>query len=73
MSLNFATLFHTHPSVNISTSDRVVPSDQDLKGRDSDYMNYPHMKDYILTDPLNYGDLYPYKIDYTTGFDYRLK
>lgn len=66
-------LFHTHPSTNINTSDRVVPSDQDLDSRDSDLKNYPHMKYYILTDPLNYGDPYPYKIDYTTGFDRRLR
>jgi RHS repeat-associated protein len=66
-------LFHTHPSTNISTSDRVVPSDVDLDGRDSDLKNNPNLKYYILTDPLNYGDPYPYKIDYTTGFSRRLR
>jgi RHS repeat-associated protein len=66
-------LFHTHPSTNINPSDRVVPSDQDLRGRDATHNNYPNIKFYLLTDPLNYGDPYPYDIDYTTGFEYQLR
>jgi hypothetical protein len=65
--------FHTHPSTNVNPGDRVVPSDQDLNGRDSDHKLNPNLKYYILTEPLNYGDPYPYKIDYTTGFSYRLR
>jgi RHS repeat-associated protein len=64
--------FHTHPSINVSVADRTVPSDKDLRGRDADHKLNPNLKYYILTDPLNYGDPYPYKIDYTTGFSYRL-
>jgi RHS repeat-associated protein len=70
---NLTGFFHTHPSVNINTSDRVVPSDQDLKVRDSDHGINPNLKYYLLTDPLGYGDPYPYKIDYTKGFSYRLR
>ncbi len=66
--------FHTHPSTNINVSDRIVPSDQDLSVRDADHKQVnPNLKYYIITEPLNYGDPYPYKIDYTTGFSYRLK
>lgn len=65
--------FHTHPSANVNVDDRVVPSDQDLSVRDSDHKLDPNLKYYILTDPLSYGNPYPYKIDYTTGFSYRLR
>ena len=66
-------LFHTHLSTRVDESDRTVPSDQDLDSRDNDHRHSPHIKYFILTDPVKYGDPYPNKIEYTTGFQRQLK
>ena len=76
---NLTGFFHTHPTINddvynrTDNSNRTKPSDKDLSNRDSDHKTNPNLKYYIITNPLNYGDPYPYKIDYTTGFSYQLK
>jgi hypothetical protein len=57
---NLNGFFHTHP--NTGTPDRLVPSDPDLSGRNSDHKINPNLKYYLLTAPLNYGDAYPIKL-----------
>jgi len=65
--------FHTHPSGgNIKESDRVVPSDTDLEARDNSLKINPNLRFYLITNPINYGDKYPYKIEYTTGYYKRM-
>jgi RHS repeat-associated protein len=71
--LTLTGFFHTHPSGgNISNSDRLVPSDQDLDARDSDHKINPNLKYFLITAPESYGDDY-LKIDYTTGYSRRLR
>jgi len=65
--------FHTHPSIGYSDSDRLVPSDPDLDSRDNALMHNPNLLFFILTDPVNYGDPYPNKIPYKTGYSRRLR
>jgi RHS repeat-associated protein len=65
--------FHTHPSDGYGVSDRTVPSDPDLDVRDNALLKNPNLQFYIITEPVNYGDPYPYKIPYKTGFSSRLK
>ena len=57
--------YHTHPSINISESDRTRASDADKKSRDRALKHLPHMRFFIITDPLYYGAGNE-KIDYTT-------
>jgi RHS repeat-associated protein len=73
IGLTVSAFFHTHPSGNISVEDRTHPSDKDLEVRDQELQTDPNLKFYILTAPLSYGDPYPYKINYTTGYSYRTK
>ena len=59
--------FHTHPSgPDINVSDRIRPSDQDRKSRDSALKQMPNLQFFILTHPINYGDPFPLIIPYTT-------
>jgi RHS repeat-associated protein len=70
---NLTGFFHTHPSANISNSDRLVPSDADLDARDNALRFNPNLKFLILTAPVSYGDNYPKRVPYTTGYSRRLK
>lgn len=73
--LNLTGFFHTHPGNghDISNSDRLVPSDQDLDSRDAALKHNPSLKFFLITEPENYGDEYPNKIPYTTGYSRRLR
>lgn len=64
--------YHTHPSTNISNSDRMVPSDADLDNRDNSLKFNSNLSFFIITDPVNYGDNYPTIINYTSGYSRRL-
>ena len=57
--------FHTHPSLGISLTDRTQPSDQDKRHRDRALELQPNLQFFIITQPVNYGDSFPLKIDYT--------
>ncbi|MCE7057182.1 RHS repeat-associated core domain-containing protein [Algoriphagus sp. AGSA1] len=71
--LDITGFFHTHPGNgrDISNSDRLVPSTQDLNSRDNALQMIPSLKFFLLTQPVNYGDKYPLKINYTTGYSPR--
>jgi len=73
--LNLTGFFHTHPGNghDISNSDRLVPSDQDLDSRDAALQHNPSLRFIIITEPENYGEEYPKRIPYTTGFSRRLR
>ncbi len=71
-SFRLTGFFHTHPgSGNFSVSDRIVPSNKDLDSRDKALEKNPNLKFFILIHPLNYGDEFPLKIPYTTGYSRR--
>jgi RHS repeat-associated protein len=73
-NLNLTGFFHTHPNGgNISNSDRLVPSDADLDSRNNALRHKPNLNFYLITAPVNYGDEYPKKIPYTTGYSRRLR
>ena len=59
-------IFHTHPSTGYSVLSRTSASRQDKKSRDEWLKMHPSLRVFILTEPVQYGDKYPYKIDYTT-------
>jgi hypothetical protein len=63
--LNLTGFFHTHPSLGIADSDRLRASGQDKSARDNDLKTDPNLQFFILAAPVNYGDIYPKKIDYT--------
>jgi len=66
--------FHTHPTgAGISKSDRLVPSDNDLRARNNALKINPSLRFFLLTAPVNHADRYPKKIDYTTGYSFRLR
>lgn len=70
--LNLKGFFHTHPSgANINNSDRLVPSNQDLSSRDNALRQMPKLEFFLITQPVNYGDRYPLKIDYSTSYSMR--
>lgn len=73
--LNLTGFFHTHPGDghSISNSDRLVPSDQDLDSRDAALLYNPNLRFFLITAPEHYGDEYPKKIPYTTGYSRRLR
>lgn len=58
--------FHTHPTDGYSESARTTSSGQDRSTRDKALKFMPHLQFYILTRPINYGDKFPYKKEYTT-------
>lgn len=70
--LNITGFFHTHPSLGFKNSDRLVPSDKDLDVKDAGLKQIPNLKFFLLTQPENYGNPFPNKIDYTTGYQRRL-
>ena len=47
--------YHTHPSNNISESDRTRASESDIKSRNNALMAMPLLQFFIITSPLNYG------------------
>jgi RHS repeat-associated protein len=73
--LNLTGFFHTHPGNghDISNSDRLVPSDTDLDSRDRALQHNPSLQFFLITAPVNYGDPYPKKIPYRTGYSRRLR
>jgi hypothetical protein len=72
--LTLTGFFHTHPSGGgISDSDRLVPSDADLDSRDNSLRHKSNLNFYLITAPVNYGDDYPKKIPYSTGYSRRLR
>jgi RHS repeat-associated protein len=63
--------FHTHPNgAGLSDLDRLAPSPADLSTRDAQLKINPNMKFYLIAHP-QYGESYPAKIDYTSGFENR--
>jgi len=58
--------FHTHPTIGYSVSDRTSASEQDKRSRNRELKQMPHLRFWILTHPVNYGDKFPYKKEYTT-------
>jgi RHS repeat-associated protein len=58
--------FHTHPTIQYSVSDRTMSSGQDRQSRNAALKLMPHLRFWILTHPINYGDKFPYKKEYTT-------
>lgn len=57
--------FHTHPSIGYNKLDRTTSSLKDKQSRNNALGLMPLLRFYILTQPIKYGDKFPYKINYT--------
>ena len=63
--LNLKGFFHTHPTIGGDKTNRIKPHTKDKTFRNNALRKNPNLRFYIITKPLNYGDAYPMKIDYT--------
>jgi len=59
--------FHTHP--DSKSESKLRPSELDRSVRDASLKLDPSVYFKILTYPVKAGDSYPYKFDYTTGYN----